>query len=139
MPAGSNPLWHAKNLENGINPSYLEIYGLTPETDADDVLTGTYTRFYDDVAVAPWLWNAEKKVFLSIEDEQSMETKVDYVINNGLGGIMFWELAGDYDYDSAKGEYFMGSSLTTLAYDKFNQSGVAYNTHQGNVDRDWET
>ncbi|HCV02390.1 MAG TPA: glycoside hydrolase, partial [Pseudoalteromonas sp.] len=70
MPAGSNPLWHAKNLENGINPSYLEIYGLTPETDADDVLTGTYTRFYDDVAVAPWLWNAEKKVFLSIEDEQ---------------------------------------------------------------------
>ena len=73
-------------------PSYLEIYGLTPETDADDVLTGTYTRFYDDVAVAPWLWNAEKKVFLSIEDEQSMATKVDYVINNGLGGIMFGSL-----------------------------------------------
>ncbi|WP_075593418.1 MULTISPECIES: glycosyl hydrolase family 18 protein [unclassified Pseudoalteromonas] len=134
MPAGSNPLWHAKNLENGINPSYLEIYGLTPDTDTDDVLTGTYTRYYDDVAVAPWLWNADKKVFLSIEDEQSMATKVDYVINNGLGGIMFWELAGDFDYDSAKGEYFMGSSLTTLAYDKFNQSGVAYDTHQGNVD-----
>ena len=44
-----------------------------------------------------------------------MATKVDYVINNGLGGIMFWELAGDFDYDAAKGEYFMGSTLTSLA------------------------
>ena len=132
MPAGSNPLWHAKNLENGIVGSYLEVYGLTPDTDADDRLTGSYTRYYDSVAVAPWLWNADKKVFLSIEDEESMASKVDYVINNGLGGIMFWELAGDFDYDSAKGEYFMGSTLTSLAYDKFNQSGVAYDVHGGN-------
>ncbi|CAD2223920.1 CBM5-containing protein-Chitodextrinase-CBM5-containing protein, family CBM5-GH18 [Pseudoalteromonas sp. 3J6] len=132
MPAGSNPLWHVKNLENGIVGSYLGVYGLTPDTDADDRLTGTYTRHYDSVAVAPWLWNADKKVFLSIEDEESMATKVDYVINNGLGGIMFWELAGDFDYDSAKGEYFMGSTLTSLAYDKFNQSGVAYDVHGGN-------
>lgn len=132
MPAGSNPLWHVKNLENGIVGSYLGVYGLTPETDPNDQLTGTYTRHYDNVAVAPWLWNAEKKVFLSIEDEESMTTKVDYVINNGLGGIMFWELAGDFDYDAAKGEYFMGSTLTSLAYDKFNQSGVAYDVHGGN-------
>ncbi len=132
MPAGSNPLWHVKNLENSIVGSYLGVYGLTPDTDADDRLTGTYTRHYDSVAVAPWLWNADKKVFLSIEDEESMATKVDYVINNGLGGIMFWELAGDFDYDSAKGEYFMGSTLTSLAYDKFNQSGVAYDVHGGN-------
>jgi chitinase len=132
MPAGSNPLWHVKNLENGIVGSYLGVYGLTPDTDADDRLTGTYTRHYDSVAVAPWLWNADKKVFLSMEDEESMATKVDYVINNGLGGIMFWELAGDFDYDTAKGEYFMGSTLTSLAYDKFNQSGVAYDVHGGN-------
>ena len=131
VPAGSNPLWHAKNLENGITPSYLGIYGLTPDTDPTDVLTGTYTRHYDSVAVAPWLWNAQKNVFISIEDEESMGTKVDYVINNGLGGIMFWELAGDYDYDAAKGEYFMGSSMTSLAYNKFNQSGVAYDVHNG--------
>lgn len=132
MPAGSNPLWHVKNLESGIVGSYLGVYGLTPDTDAADRLLGTYTRHYDSVAVAPWLWNADKKVFLSIEDEESMAAKVDYVINNGLGGIMFWELAGDYDFDAAKGEYFMGSTLTSLAYDKFNQSGVVYDVHVGN-------
>ncbi|CAH9049692.1 Chitodextrinase [Pseudoalteromonas holothuriae] len=133
VPAGSNPLWHAKNLQQGIMPSYAEIYGLDPANDPADQLSGTYTRHYDSVAVAPWLWNDQKKVFISIEDEESMATKVDYVINNGLGGIMFWELAGDFDYDAAKGEYFMGSSMTSLAYDKFNQSGVLYDVNQGNA------
>jgi chitinase len=132
VPAGSNPLWHVKNLEKGIVGSYSAAYGLTPETDPSDALTGTYTRHYDSVAVAPWLWNDSKKVFISTEDEESMATKVDYVINNGLGGVMFWELAGDFDYDAAKGEYFMGSTMTTIAYDKFNQSGTPYGINKGN-------
>ncbi|WP_440589693.1 glycosyl hydrolase family 18 protein [Pseudoalteromonas pernae] len=131
MPAGSNPLWHAKNLENGIYPSYAQSYGLSPQNDPDDQLMGTYTRHYDSVAIAPWLWNEDKQVFLSMEDEQSMAAKVQYVIDQGIGGIMFWELAGDYDYDTASGEYFMGSTLTSLAYDKFNQSGVAYDIQRG--------
>lgn len=49
-----------------------------------------------------------------------MVIKVDYVINNGFGGIMFWEFVGDYDYDLVKGEYFMGLSLIIFVYDKFN-------------------
>ena len=131
VPAGSNPLWHLKNLENGITPSYLAAYGLTPDTDPDDRFTGSYVRHYDAVAVAPWLWNAQKSVFLSSEDEESMATKLDYIISNELGGIMFWELAGDFAFDSAKGEYFMGSTMTSLAYDKFKLSGTAYGTQMG--------
>jgi GH18 family chitinase/chitodextrinase len=117
--AGSNPMWHAKNLQNGVAGSYLSSYGLTPSTDPEDKLTGTYTRHYDSTLVAPWLWNAEKKVFLSTEDEQSLAAKADYVINRGLGGIMIWELAGDYRLDSAKGEYVMGDTLTTTLHDRF--------------------
>jgi GH18 family chitinase/chitodextrinase len=132
VPAGSNPLWHIKNLEKGIVGSYSTAYGLDPATDDNDALVGTYTRHYDSVAVAPWLWNDSKKVFISTEDEESMATKVDYVINNGLGGVMFWELAGDFDYDVVKGEYFMGSTMTTIAYDKFNQSGTPYGIDKGN-------
>ncbi|KZN44703.1 glycosyl hydrolase family 18 protein [Pseudoalteromonas luteoviolacea] len=131
VAAGSNPLWHAKNLEHGINPSYLEEYGLTPATDADDVFRGDYVRYYDDVAVAPWLYNAEKKVFLSMEDTESMKTKLNYVVDKGLGGVMFWELAGDFDYHADKGEYYMGSTMTALAYNTFNQSGVVYDAHIG--------
>ncbi|MEW6991762.1 glycosyl hydrolase family 18 protein [Colwelliaceae bacterium 6441] len=133
VAAGSNPLWHVKNLAQGKYGSYIEAYGLTPETDPEDVLVGSYQRFYEQTAVAPWLWNDEKKVFLSIEDEESMATKVDYVIEQGLGGVMFWELAGDFDYDSVKQEYYMGSTMTAIAYDKFRQSDSKYDIHQGDI------
>ena len=94
-------MWHAKNLQNGRAGSYLTAYGLTPATDPTDTLTGTYTRNYSSALVAPWLWNAQKKVFLSTEDEQSIGAKADYVVNKGIGGIMIWELAGDYAFNTA--------------------------------------
>jgi chitinase len=127
--AGSSPMWHAKNLEKGVTGSYLPAYGLTPATDPEDKLTGTYTRNYNSTLVAPWLWNAEKKVFLSTEDEQSLGAKADYVVNQGLGGVMIWELAGDYRFDAArnagKGEYYIGDTLTTVLYDKFKSASKA--------------
>ncbi|MGW6917878.1 chitinase C-terminal domain-containing protein [Kitasatospora sp. NPDC054939] len=113
-PAGSNPMWHAKNLEKGVVPDYLSTYGVT-----DTALQGTYARNYDSTLVAPWLWNAQKKVFLSTEDEQSVGAKADYVVSNGVGGTMIWELAGDYRWDAAKGQYVPGNTLTDLMYDKF--------------------
>ncbi|MGO2324007.1 chitinase C-terminal domain-containing protein [Vibrio casei] len=138
MGAGSNPMWHAKNLEKGIWGSYADAYGLDPQNDPSDALTGTYTRHYDEVAVAPWLWNAEKKVFLSTEDKESITTKAQYVIDQGIGGIMFWELAGDYNCyvldvngnrttvdateqacASGNGEYHMGNTMTKTIYDEF--------------------
>lgn len=119
VPAGSNPMWHAMNLAAGKPGSYLAAYGLNPATNPADQLTGSYTRFYDGTLVAPWLWNAQKRVFLSTEDEQSIGVKAQYVADRGIGGVMFWELAGDYAYDNAKAEYFMGSTLTKALYNKF--------------------
>ncbi|MBH9576245.1 chitinase C-terminal domain-containing protein [Inhella proteolytica] len=130
MPAGSNPMWHAMNLAQGKAGSYLAAYGLTPASDPEDRLTGTYARHYDATLVAPWLWNAQKKVFLSTEDEQSVAVKAQYVADKGLGGVMFWELAGDYAYDTAKAEYGMGSTLTTLLYNKL-KSAAPYGNQLG--------
>ncbi|MFE0810794.1 chitinase C-terminal domain-containing protein [Streptomyces sp. NPDC058848] len=114
-PAGSNPMWHAKNLEKGIVGDYVTDYGFP----ADTKLTGTYERNYDATLVAPWLWNAEKKVFLSTEDEQSVRAKADYVADRGIGGTMVWELAGDYAWDAGKGQYVPGSTLTDTMYQAF--------------------
>ncbi len=119
LGAGSNPLWHTKNLALGILGNYAEAYGLDPVNDPADKLVGTYTRHYDETMVAPWLWNAESKTFLSIEDEQSIDKKVAYIIEQGLGGIMFWELAGDYQFNNQTQEYEMGSSLTDRIYTSF--------------------
>ncbi|WP_375748626.1 chitinase C-terminal domain-containing protein [Vibrio sp. HN007] len=138
MGAGSNPMWHAKNLENGIYGSYATAYSLDPTNNPEHQLTGTYTRHFDNVAVAPWLWNADKSVFLSLEDKQSIDVKADYVIDKEIGGIMFWELAGDYNCyvldangnrtsvdlseqacASGNGEYHIGNTMTKAIHDKF--------------------
>ncbi|MCP3289499.1 chitinase C-terminal domain-containing protein, partial [Aeromonas hydrophila] len=134
---GAVPMWHAKNLENAASlgittmPSYGQAWGLDPNNPAH-VMQGKYVRYYDDKAQAPWLWNEEKKVFLSTEDEESMGHKLDYIIKRGLGGVMFWEMAGDYAFDPAKNEYGMGSTLTTLAYEKFAKA-AKYNTKQNDL------
>lgn len=109
VPAGANPLWHLMNLaENRENLSYADDWGFDPE------LGGTYQRFFDDVTKVPYLWNENKRVFLSMEDEESMRHRIDYVVDKGLGGIMMWEFAGDYER-KPNGEYGMGATLTTLA------------------------
>jgi chitinase len=133
LGAGANPLWHAKNLQQGIAGSYIAQYGLDPTNDPDDRLTGTYVRNYDSTLVAPWLWNAQKKVFLSTEDEQSLGVKADYVIDEGIGGVMFWELSGDYDWyaDRNGGEYFIGDTMTSLLYTKF-QGAAPYGNTKAN-------
>ncbi|MFI1682466.1 chitinase C-terminal domain-containing protein [Streptomyces sp. NPDC020607] len=114
-PAGSNPMWHAKNLEKGIVGDYVTKYGFP----ADTKLTGTYARKYSSTLVAPWLWNADKKVFLSTEDEESVAKKADYVVDRGIGGTMIWEMAGDYRWNATKSQYEMGDTLTSLMHDKF--------------------
>ncbi|WP_406289412.1 chitinase C-terminal domain-containing protein [Streptomyces sp. NBC_00209] len=128
-PAGSNPMWHAKNLEKGIVGDYVTDYGFP----ADTKLTGTYVRNYDSTLVAPWLWNADKKVFLSTEDEQSVQAKADYVADKGIGGTMIWELAGDYGWNAAKGQYEPGSTLTSTMYDTF-RTAAPYGAKRSTID-----
>ncbi|MCV5941410.1 chitinase C-terminal domain-containing protein, partial [Escherichia coli] len=72
------------------------------------------------------------------EDKASIEVKADYVIDKEIGGIMFWELAGDYNCyvldangnrtavdateqacAAGNGEYHMGNTMTKAIYDKF--------------------
>lgn len=122
VPGGGNPLWHALNLEKAILPDYLDAYKVP-----DKVLTGTYAPNYSATMAAPWLWNASKRVFLSTETAQSIGTKTSYIVNNNVGGIMIWELAGDYAWNPAanagKGQYFMGSTLTTNIFNAFKLAG----------------
>lgn len=54
-----------------------------------------YTRYWDAAASVPYLYNAEKRIFISYEDPESLALKCAYVRRKGLGGIMFWEYSGD--------------------------------------------
>jgi chitinase len=57
--------------------------------------TPGYVRYWDDVAKVPWLYNADKKEWITYEDPQSMRLKGEYVTAENLGGAMFWELSND--------------------------------------------
>lgn len=96
IPGGSNPLWHVKNLLK------------KPE----------YKRYFDDVSKVPYVWNEGKKVFLTFEDEESIGHKADYVVNNNLGGVIIWEIDGDYN-DGTTGTYGVGDTLTSVLKSKF--------------------
>ncbi|WP_047047893.1 glycoside hydrolase family 18 protein [Vibrio mexicanus] len=54
-----------------------------------------YEYKYDEKAQAPYLWNPEKKVFISFEDQRSIKAKAQWAKSAKLGGIFTWELSGD--------------------------------------------
>jgi chitinase len=58
-----------------------------------------YAYFWDDTAKAPYMYNAAEKKFATFDDKRSIELKTKYVIDNKLGGIMYWELSNDTPQD----------------------------------------
>jgi chitinase len=54
-----------------------------------------FTRYWDPIASAPSLYSPDKKMFVSYEDVQSLAAKCKYVLTRKLGGVMFWDYAGD--------------------------------------------
>jgi chitinase len=54
-----------------------------------------YEYKYDEQSQAPYLWNPDKKVFISFEDQRSIKAKADWAKQAKLGGIFTWELSGD--------------------------------------------
>jgi len=54
-----------------------------------------FTRYWDDISKAPFLYNPQTRLWVSYEDEQSIRAKTKYVVDRGLGGIMFWQYTED--------------------------------------------
>jgi chitinase len=50
---------------------------------------------WDETASAPYLYNIKKKQFYTYDDKRSIAAKTQYVIDNKLGGIMYWHLGQD--------------------------------------------
>lgn len=54
-----------------------------------------YTRYWDKQAKAPYLFNPDKKVFITYDDERSTKLKSKYVKKHKLAGVFFWEYFSD--------------------------------------------
>ncbi|MFZ6708394.1 glycoside hydrolase family 18 protein [Undibacterium sp. TC9W] len=54
-----------------------------------------YKSYFSKETKVPWIYNADKKIFISYDDEQSFAYKVAYLKKYKLAGAMFWHLGQD--------------------------------------------
>ena len=52
-------------------------------------------RYWDEKAKAPYLFNTETNQLVVYDDEESVKLKCEYVNDNNMGGVMFWQYASD--------------------------------------------
>ncbi|WP_250674822.1 glycosyl hydrolase family 18 protein [Paraclostridium ghonii] len=120
IPAGANPLWHVLNLmEQDPN---LKIH-------------------WDDVGKVPYIWQNNEKVFLTFENEQSIDERLKYIKERNLGGALIWVMDGDYGENpnyvkgSTKvneGKYTYGDTLTKKLSQGLSKMGPAKKTEEQN-------
>jgi chitinase len=72
-------------------PNAFANYGAVVTT----MLGQGYVRYWDKSASVPYLYNAEKQIFVSYEDPESLSLKCKYVLSHRLGGMMFWDYKSD--------------------------------------------
>jgi chitinase len=88
VEAKNNGLYQrGKALTEPLDTKYPSLAGLVGKDG--------WTREWDEVAQAPFLWNAGKRIFVSYEDPESLRRKCRYVREGGLAGVMFWEYTVD--------------------------------------------
>ncbi|WP_058187339.1 glycoside hydrolase family 18 protein [Terracidiphilus gabretensis] len=87
VPATAHGLFQpGKQIPNAFAP-----YSMIVST----MLGHGFTRYWDDVSKVPYLYNADKKIFVSYEDPESIAVKGKYVLKHKLGGVMFWSYEAD--------------------------------------------
>ena len=85
--------WTGVNPENnGLYQAVGEWYGAPAYSriKAEYINTNGFTRYWDDTAKSPWVWNPESRTFISYDDPESLMHKARFVREMGLGGIMYW-------------------------------------------------
>jgi chitinase len=89
-----------KGTQPAMRGLYQPTTGKTGTYNYDDLVdslaanTG-FNPYWDDDALAPYIWRKKDSMFITYENPRSIKLKVDYVKNEQLGGIMFWQFNGD--------------------------------------------
>lgn len=78
-----------------VSPNYSSDYGIAYPEILELMKDFEYQQFWDEEAQAPYLYSAKDKVFVSYNDERSIESISSLVKENKLGGMMTWEYGQD--------------------------------------------
>ena len=86
---------HPDGLGVSVNHNYSADYGIAYPEILELLKNTNYTKYWDDDAKAPYLYSSKDKVFVSYNDERSIEHIIKVVQDNNLGGMMTWEYGQD--------------------------------------------
>lgn len=117
-----------QNSNNGLDRPASGGFEVDYNTIASQYLNKNgYTRYWDSSAQAPYLFNGN--TYISYDDAQSLGLKAQYVKNNNLGGIMFWEYSNDRSGALLQSIY---NEITSGGGNTPNPSGFSYLVAQAN-------
>ena len=84
------------NLNNGLYQPGKSIGSVAYKNlSVECPVDSGFVYHWDDIAKAPYLYHPSRRIFVTYDDKRSVELKTKYVIDNELGGIMFWQLRND--------------------------------------------
>jgi len=83
-----------------------------------------FVRYWDAKASVPWLYDAEKRIFVTYEDSESITAKCNFALAHKLGGVMFWEYASD-----------PGGTLLDAVHNALHARSSAQNDRENNSNR----
>lgn len=86
VPPTRNGLYQSGKFKMGVNYNRFK-------TELSE--TNGFISYWDDIAKAPYAYDASEGLFITYDDKRSIELKTKYVIDNKLNGIMFWEITND--------------------------------------------
>lgn len=56
-----------------------------------------FSKVFDEISKVPYLINNLGTVFISFEDPESIKLKAEFVIEQGVAGMMYWEYHHEYE------------------------------------------
>lgn len=75
--------------KKGVLPDFIDYRNIS-ENDGMRIV-------YDEVACMPYMVDPEGEMVICFDNPESLKRKCRYVNENGLGGVMYWDYAGDND------------------------------------------
>ncbi len=74
----------------------MRINGSSKNLEENVVNKNGFVRYWDTTSCVPYVFNADKKIFISYDDEESVKDKCEFIKARGLKGAMFWQYISDY-------------------------------------------
>lgn len=76
----------------GSSITQTQLYNEYLKNPRSDVIIG-----FDDECKVPYIYDKTERLFISYDNEKSIDIKCEYIKNKGLSGMMYWQNSQDYN------------------------------------------